>query len=177
MSGDFRSLADKYGARVYTFALYTLRRREDAEDVTQEVLVRLWQNREAISSEGMTAWVMRVTRNLVIDVARRHRARAAVMAEGADAQMAASFVASHHRADVDTQRGELRDVLETAVAGLEEPYRSIVVMREIQGFAYEEVAEALELPLGTVKAYLHRARRRLRDSVRSTMGDSGYDLS
>lgn len=177
MSHDFRSLADEYGARVYTFALYTLRRREDAEDVTQEVLVRLWQNREAVSSEGMTAWVMRVTRNLVIDVARRRRARAAVMAEGADAQVAAGFVASHHRADVDAKRGELRGVLETAVAGLEEPYRSIVVMREIQGFAYEEVAEALELPLGTVKAYLHRARRRLRDSVRSTMGDNGYDLS
>jgi RNA polymerase sigma-70 factor, ECF subfamily len=177
MSGDFRSLADAYGARVYTFALYALRRPEDAEDVTQEVLVRLWQNREAVSSEGMTAWVMRVTRNLVIDVARRRRARAGVMAEGTDAEIAASFVPSHHRADEGAKRGELRVVLEAAVAALEEPYRSIVVMREIQGFAYEEVAAALELPLGTVKAYLHRARRRLRDSVRSTMGEDGYDLS
>ena len=177
MSGDFRSLAEEYGARVYTFALYTLRRREDAEDVTQEVLARLWQNREAVTSEGMTAWVMRVTRNLVIDVARRRRARAAVMAEGADAQIAAEFVASRHRADEDAERGELRGALERAVAGLEEPYRSIVVMREIQGLAYEEVAESLELPLGTVKAYLHRARRRLRDSVRKSMGEDGYDLS
>jgi len=108
MSGDFRSLADEYGARVYTFALYTLRRREDAEDVTQEVLVRLWQNRESISSGVMTACVMRVTRNLVIDIARRRRARTAVMAEGADAQIAATFVASHHRSDEDAKRGELR---------------------------------------------------------------------
>lgn len=177
MSGDFRRMADEYGARVYTFALYMLRRREDAEDVTQEVLVRLWQNRTTVSSDGMNAWVMRVTRNLVIDVARRRRARAAVMSDGPAAEMAAGFVTSHHRTDDDARRRELREGLEEALSTLDEPYRSIVVMREIQGFAYEEIAEATQLPLGTVKAYLHRARRRLRDTVRETMGDDGHDVS
>ena len=81
------------------------------------------------------------------------------------------------RIDEETHRRELREHLESAVAALDEPYRSIVVMREIQGFAYEEIAEALELPLGTIKAYLHRARRRLRESTRRMTGDDGHDIS
>ena len=64
MSREFRKLADEYAGRVYTFALYSLRRREDAEDVTQEVLIRLWRHRDTIAAEHTGAWVMRVARNL-----------------------------------------------------------------------------------------------------------------
>jgi len=177
MDRDFRRLADEYGARVYTFALYMLRRQEDAEDVAQEVLVRLWQNRDSVSHDGTAAWVMRVARNLVIDVARRRRSRAAVMVDGPEVEMAASFVTAPERSDEGVHRRDLREHLEAALDTLTEPYRSIVVMRDIQGLAYEEIALALELPLGTVKAYLHRARQRLRSAVRETMGDHGHDTS
>jgi RNA polymerase sigma-70 factor (ECF subfamily) len=170
MSREFRKLADEYAGRIFTFALYSLRRREDAEDVTQEVLIRLWRHRDRIGDERTGAWVMRVTRNLVIDAARRRRSRAAVFAESSGAETSAARVAALERPDDDCERSELRGALEEAIGSLDEPYRSIVIMREIQGLAYEEIARGMDMPLGTIKVYLHRARRRLRERLRRERG-------
>ncbi len=170
MSREFRRLAQEHGGRIYTFALHSLRSREDAEDVTQEVLIRLWRHRDTIDPERVRAWVMRVTRNLVIDSSRRSRMRSTLFADGTDAEIAAESVAVATSRDDGAERRELRSALESAVADLEEPYRSIVVMREIQDCSYQEIADALEMPLGTVKVYLHRARHRLRDRVTRVMG-------
>jgi RNA polymerase sigma-70 factor (ECF subfamily) len=170
MSREFRKLAEEYAGRVYTYALYSLRRREDAEDVTQEVLVRLWRHQDSIAAERTGAWVMRVARNLVIDAARRRRSHAAVFAEGPAAETSAGRVASPERSDREYERHELQEALEDAIAALDEPYRSIVIMREIQGLAYEEIARGLDMPLGTIKVYLHRARKRLRTRVQRERG-------
>jgi len=171
MSREFRKLADDHGGRIYTLALYLLGRREDAEDVTQEVLVRLWQYRDRIDPARTQAWVAQVTRNLVIDFSRRRRLRTAVFAENADAEAASVAVSSEARPDRATLNGELREALECAIARLDEPYRTILVMREIQDFAYNEIAEMLGMPLGTVKVYLHRARRRVRETLRTGAHD------
>jgi RNA polymerase sigma-70 factor (ECF subfamily) len=172
MSREFRRLADEHGGRIYTLALYLLGRREDAEDVTQEVLVRLWRHRDRIDSARTGAWVARVTRNLAIDLSRQRRLRAAVFVESAEVETMSVAVSQDARPDRAVIDGELRHTLEGAIGGLDEPYRSIIVMREIQGLAYQEIADALSMPLGTVKVYLHRARRRVRDAVRS----EGHDV-
>jgi RNA polymerase sigma-70 factor, ECF subfamily len=171
MGRDFRELAEEYAGRIFTYARYSLRHREDAEDVTQEVLVRLWKHHDAIEAGSTATWVMRVTRNLVIDVSRRRQARTAVFADGLEGAEVAALAATGRAPDAEAGRAEWREQIEAAVARLEEPYRSIVVMREIQGLAYEEIAEAMNMPLGTIKVYLHRARRRLRDSLRAETGD------
>lgn len=158
-------MAGEYAGAVFTYARYSLRHTEDAEDVTQEVLVRLWTHRDSIEPERMRAWVMQVARRLVIDVARRRRARAGVFAAAVPGDARVESVPAPAPA-CEAERGELREVLERAIAGLDEPYRSIVIMREIQGLSYEEIAEGMNMPLGTIKVYLHRARRRLRDAVR-----------
>lgn len=170
MSREFQRLAREHGGRIYSFALHALRSREDAEDVTQEVLIRLWRCRETIDPAKLHPWVMRVTRNLVIDASRRRRMRATVIAEGADVEWVADLVADGPPETDRAERSELRACLEAAVAELDEPYRSIIIMREIQDHSYNEIAEAMEMPLGTVKVYLHRARRRLRDRVRKELG-------
>ncbi len=169
MARDFRDLAEEYGGRIFTYARYSLRHREDAEDVTQEVLVRLWKHKDSIEPASMATWVMRVTRNLVIDVARRRQSRTAVFAEGADVEEMAGHVAADEAADSAAHRAEIREQLESALTQLNEPYRSIVVMREVQGLAYDEIAAAMNMPLGTIKVYLHRARRQLRESMRTEL--------
>lgn len=170
MGRDFQDLAREYGGVVFTYARYSLRHREDAEDITQEVLIRLWAHRDAIEPTRMRGWVMQVARNLVIDMARRRRSRAAVIADGVEVAESASLVASPGAADAELDRGEIRDVVHRAIATLNEPYRSILVMREIQGLAYQEIAAGMGMPLGTIKVYLHRARRVLREAVRREMG-------
>jgi len=171
MNREFQRLAREHGGRIYTFALHALRSHEDAEDVTQEVLVRMWRHRENVEPARMHAWVMRVARNLVIDVSRRRRKRAAIFAEGADVEMLAVETPAGPAPAHSAERHELRSALETMVSELDEPYRSIVIMREIQDRSYNEIAEAMEIPLGTVKVYLHRARRRLRERVRKELGN------
>jgi RNA polymerase sigma-70 factor (ECF subfamily) len=167
MKKPFRNLADKYRDRVYTFAYYGLNNREEAEDVTQDVLVKLWQNIEKVDPEKLPAWVMRVTRNAVIDTARRRRTRSSVIADAMEFEMAESVVAAPGS---DTEKvvrtRELRDSLEQALAAVDEPYRSIIVMREIQDLTYAEIADALEMPLNTVKVYLHRGRAMLRVALK-----------
>jgi RNA polymerase sigma-70 factor (ECF subfamily) len=114
----------------------------------------------------MSAWVMRVARNAVIDAARRRQTRAAVFADGVEVEIAANYVASGSNAEAALNRRELSESLEAALATIEEPYRSIIVMREIQEMKYAEIVDAVEMPLNTVKVYLHRGRRMLRDALR-----------
>jgi RNA polymerase sigma-70 factor (ECF subfamily) len=157
MSREFQKLAREHGGRVYSFALHALRNREDAEDVKQEVLIRLWRHRETIHPDRMHAWVIRVTRNLLIDSGRRRQMRTSVFADRVGAENVADVVAAEVPDRDHAEASELRQALEAAVAELEEPYRSIVIMREIQDCSYNEIAEAMEMPLGTIKVYLHRA--------------------
>ena len=140
---------------------------EEAEDVTQEVLVKLWQHAEELDPGRLNAWVMRVTRNAVIDASRRRRTKSAVFVQGTDVETVADATASRDPdAERTVQSRELRNALEQALAAIDEPYRSIIVMREIQGMTYDEIAQTLEMPLGTVKVYLHRGRRMLRGALR-----------
>jgi RNA polymerase sigma factor (sigma-70 family) len=167
MKRPFRRLAEQYGDRVYTFAYYSLRNREEAEDVTQEVLVKLWQHVDEIDPGKLPAWVMRVARNAVIDAARRQQTKSAVIADGIEIEvMEAVSVSNQRGADHAVRTGELRDALERALAEIEEPYRTIVVMRDVQGMPYREIALTLEMPLTSIKVYLHRGRRMLREGLR-----------
>jgi RNA polymerase sigma factor (sigma-70 family) len=167
MSKPFRELVDEYRDRVYTFVYYSLRNREEAEDITQDVIVKLWRHRDEIDPQKLTPWVMRVAHNAVIDSARRRRTRSAVIAEGVELDVAERVVAAGSPDTDRTVRSrELRETLECALATVDEPYRSIVVMREVQEMTYAEINEALEIPLNTVKVYLHRGRRMLREALR-----------
>lgn len=169
----FKKLAEAYRDRIYTFALYSLRQPEEAEDVTQEVLIKLWQHGERVDMENVGAWIMRVTRNAVIDVVRRRRTRTAVIADEADYDIASNYAASPGSADYGVESREFRDALEEALASLDEPYRSIIVMREIQELKYTEICEALDMPLNTVKVYLHRGRRARREALKGTYRRDG----
>jgi RNA polymerase sigma-70 factor (ECF subfamily) len=166
MEKGFRKMAEEYRDRIYTFALYSLRHPEEAEDVTQDVLIKLWRHSGRVDVENRAAWVMRVTRNAVIDAIRRRRSRAAVISDEADYDLAINYSAAEADTDKGVASREFREALEGALAGLDDPYRSIVVMREIQELKYSEISEALEIPLNTVKVYLHRGRRMLREALK-----------
>jgi RNA polymerase sigma factor (sigma-70 family) len=167
MSDPFRKLAEQYSGRIYTFAYYSLRSCEEAEDVTQEVLIKLWENAGKVDPGRLHTWVMKVARNAVIDAVRRRQARQVVFADAFEIEAAETAVVSgQSRADHALHTAELRDDLEKALAVLEDPYRSIVIMREIQGMTYAEMADALELPLNTLRVYLHRGRKMLRESLK-----------
>lgn len=167
----FEEVVESYQRRVYTFAYYFLGRPQEAEDVTQEVFLKLWRHWSKIDPERLEAWLMRVTRNASYDLLRRRRTAGQVVLEPADE-------ATVERAEAGgpdpAQRAENRDfrrLLRAAVARVAEPYRSVLVLREIQGLKYREIAAALETPLNTVRVYLHRGRRKLREELREVYPD------
>lgn len=168
MSRHFEEAAGRHRHRVFSFALYSLGDREEAEDVTQEVLIRLWRHWDRLDTSTLEAWIARVTRNACIDAVRRRSAyRARVVAHGEEPMWhAASTEADPSQV---AEGNELRQRIEIALTRLADPYRSILILREIQDLKYEQISDALELPLNTVKSYLHRGRRMLRDRLKETM--------
>jgi RNA polymerase sigma-70 factor, ECF subfamily len=152
--------------QIYATAYCLLGDRADAEDVTQEVLVRLWKNHGKLDRNRLKAWLIRVTRNACIDVIRRRKRDAEVVHRDASAQSVDAVPSDCAGAHVSLELSERGSRVAAGLRALSEPYRSIVVLREIQGMTYEEVGQALDLPVNTVKVYLHRGRRRLRDALR-----------
>jgi RNA polymerase sigma-70 factor (ECF subfamily) len=150
--------------RVFSLAVRLLGDRDEAADATQDVLVRLWQKGRDVPEAQRTAWVLRVTRNVCLDLLRARRVRSAAALDDV-----AEPAAPDPTPDARAEAADLRPHLDAALAGLGEPIRSIVVLREVEGYAYSEIAEALELPLTTVKVYLHRGRQRLRDALRTAL--------
>lgn len=149
--------------RLYAFACYLLRDAEEAQDVTQEVLLRFWQHRAELDEERLLGWLLRVARNACIDAVRRRKAyRRVVDADGEHIETTAN---DEPAADAVVEAAQFNDRLAAALDRLAEPYRSIVTLREIQELKYDEISDALGLPLNTVKVYLHRGRRMLREEL------------
>ena len=157
MSRKFRQWVDEYQDQAWTLARYLLKDPAEAEDACQEAFVKLWKNQERIDPERIRPWLMKVTRNLCLDrLRRRHPTQ-----EWQEWQQADQAPGPMQGAE----RWELGNWLKHSINGLTEPYRSLVVLRDIQQHSYEEVANVLDLSLPQVKVYLHRARKQLREQL------------
>jgi len=168
---DFEKIVDRHRHGIYTFAFYSLANHEEAEDVTQEVLIRLWQNWKDLRLESLRAWLVRVTRNACIDRARQRRAYAMRIVANGSGEQIFEGTSAEPSPEAHAESSELRDHIQHALAEVNEPYRSIMILREIQQLKYEEIAETVDLPLNTVKSYLHRGRRMLRDRLKETLSN------
>lgn len=155
-----------YQDRVYRLARYSVGNREEAEDVTQEVLVRLWQHLDRVEPAGVWPWLVRVTRNAAIDALRRRGSYRAVVVEDPDDTTALRQPSRAPSPYLQAEAADFRRQLQEALREVAEPYRSVVILREIEQLQYEEIAAAMAMPLNTVKVYLHRGRRMLRAKLR-----------
>lgn len=154
----FERLVGAHKDRVYSYAAWMLHDLEEARDVTQETLVRLWQNRAKVREASAKSWLLTTAHHLCIDRIRRRKSRPEV---GVDAP-GVPTVDTRPRPDRLAGSAETARAIDRALDALTPQDRAVVLMREIQGMSYEEIARALDLPLGTLKAKLHRARDRLR---------------
>lgn len=166
--GEFQELVRQHRDRVFTLAYYSLRNREDAEDVTQEVLIRLWNHWRRLDGDHLKAWLVRVTKNACVDAVRRRQTRRRHEKAGDDEELERT-PGSQATPERAAESAAFRRRLSEALAELPEPYRGIVILREVQGLAYDEIAAAVDKPLNTVKVYLHRGRKMLREQLREVM--------
>lgn len=148
---------------MYAYACAFLRDRVVAADVTQEVFLRLWQHRGEIDTGRVLGWLLHVTRNACIDVTRQQQSRRRVL--DVDTDRLDRAAGSERSPAAAAEDADFQAHLERALDRLAEPYRSIVYLREVQEMKYEDISGALDLPLNTVKVYLHRARKMLRKQL------------
>lgn len=149
--------------QVYGFACSLLRNDVTAQDITQDVFIKLWEHREDVDYDRALPWLMRVTRNACIDELRRQQTRQRTMTVDTDGLSRAE--SERPLPDSNTETADFKEHLNNALDEIDEPYRSVVVLREIQDMKYQEIADTLDMPLNTVKVYIHRGRKKLRTQL------------
>jgi len=164
----FEEIVRRYQRRVYGVALRIVRRHEVADDVTQETFVRAYRSLSRFDlGRPFGPWVCRIAANLALNHVRSPQAREDPLPEG-HAETPAS--------DPDPLAQVLEDeagrVLEAALARLPAEQRAVFVLRATEELSYREIAEALDISIGTVMSRLHRARARLRDVLVPYLGSA-----
>ncbi|MCS6816018.1 MAG: sigma-70 family RNA polymerase sigma factor [Blastocatellia bacterium] len=159
----WEEIVRQYSRRIYSLAYRFTGNRAAAEDLTQEVFLRLYRALEQYDPrEGDLAnWLMRVARNLIIDDYRR-RARTPTE-EGEDLADHEHHLRADERGDpqVQIERRELSELIHAALAKLSPELRTCVILRDLEGLSYQEIAELLQIPEGTVKSRINRGRLEL----------------
>lgn len=153
--------------RVYSYALYVLQNREDAEDVVQESFIRVWEHCAAQENRARVAFLNRTAHNLCIDTIRRRRRARLRIVDSAAGEVAAIAVPRTVADDPELKllNEDRRRVLLDALAALPAEDRSFVVLHYFQGLTFREIAETCGGQTSTVKVRVHRARGKLRNAL------------
>ena len=171
----YRELLRRYERPVFSLVYRVVRDRSTAEDLAQEAFVRAFQ---AIGTFNPTykfsSWIFKIANNLTIDHLRRRKLDT-VSIEGsphADTPEAIersriTLEATGENPERFTENRELGSHIEQAIAKLRPEYRTAVLLRHVEGYGYEEVAEIMEVPLGTAKTFIHRGRLQLKQLLAS----------
>ncbi|MGH3509386.1 MAG: RNA polymerase sigma factor SigE [Nocardioidaceae bacterium] len=160
----------QHSARVYRLAYRLTGNRPDAEDLTQEVFVRVFRSLSSYTPGTFEGWLHRITTNLFLDQARRKaKIRFDALADDAENRIPSRGLSPDQQLVV----GLFDDDVETALRELPPDFRAAVVLCDIEGLSYEEIADVLELKLGTVRSRIHRGRTMLRSALahRAPTGD------
>ena len=166
----YRELIRRYERPVFSLIYRMVRDRELAEDLAQETFVKALNAIESYRPEfKFSSWIFKIANNAAIDQLRRRELNTLSLdgspnAETADAVEATALQISDHKETPldELEARELGGAIEVAIARLRPEYRACILLRHVEGRPYEEIAEMLSLPLGTVKTYIHRARNELR---------------
>jgi RNA polymerase sigma-70 factor (ECF subfamily) len=152
----------QHSGRVYRLAYRLTGNPHDAEDLTQEVFVRVFRSLSSYTPGTFEGWLHRITTNLFLDQARRKaKIRFDALAEDADSRIPSRAAAP----DATVVDGLFDDDVELALAELPPDFRAAVVLCDIEGLSYEEIADVLGLKLGTVRSRIHRGRSMLRKAL------------
>jgi RNA polymerase sigma-70 factor (ECF subfamily) len=169
----YRELIARYERPVFSLIFRMVRDKETAEDLAQETFIKVLNNIDRYLPEfKFSSWLFKIANNITIDFLRR-RQLDTISIEGApDAVTAESrrataiALASGGESPLqELESKELGEQIEKAIGKLRPEYRACILLRHVEDYSYDEIAEIVKLPLGTVKTYIHRARAELREHL------------
>jgi len=163
----FEELVHRYQTRLYNLAYRLTGDREEAEDLTQEAFVRAYSALHTFrKGERFSPWVYRILVNLCISFLRRKKPQVPMDDD-------APFVDRSLTPEQALDKKEIQDTVQKAIMSLPEQYRAVILLRHQQDLSYAEIAQALGIPIGTVKTHLFRAREMLQRLLSSEINFIG----
>ena len=169
----YRELLGRFQRPVFSIIYRMIRDREQAEDLAQETFVRVFNNIDRYDARyKFSSWIFKIATNLTIDHIRRKElntvsidgSRNATTAEQIEAT-SITIASPDENPEELLEAKELGEEIEVAIGKLRPEYRAAILLRHVDGREYQEIAEILSLPLGTVKTYIHRGRNELREQL------------
>lgn len=164
----YNSLVLHFQTGAYNVAYRIMGDLDSAADATQEAFIAAYRSIHTFRGGSFKAWLMRIVTNQCYDELRRRKRRPNASLDALyveDDSEDASFASHTESPESHTQRRELQDAINECLQGLPDDQRAVTVLRDVEGFSYEEIAAALNVADGTVKSRLARARIRLRDCL------------
>ena len=170
----FAQLVRTYENKIYSLAFRMCGSADDASDIAQEAFLAAWRGLPSFRGDsGFATWIYRLTSNAAIDYLRRQKKQRGDMSLD-DEELGLDAVDTGPGPQDAAERTEVRSVVAAGLQELSEGHRQVLVLREIQGLSYEEIADVLEVDLGTVKSRISRARSALRKILLQKGNLSGY---
>jgi RNA polymerase sigma-70 factor (ECF subfamily) len=164
----YRFFIQQYKNKIYSYSFYMLKNRMDADDVTQETLIRIWKNIDSVNPLAAKTWIMKTTHNLCIDFLRKRAAAFSKESEiGEEFEDSFATNRSEHNPYLTTHFKMMATKIKEAIKRLPENLRSVFVLYEINGLKYKEIAKTLEMPENSVKVNLMRARKKLQEELKN----------
>ena len=147
---DYNRTVDDFSGRLFGYALKYLKNSEDASDIVQDVFERLWNNRKKVELEKAKSWLFTTAHNALVNFAQK-KARLEYNSE--------NLPESIHQ---DNNRFEIKNMVDMVLETLPPTQKSIVLLRDLEGYSYEEIGAMLQLSESQVKVYLFRARKKIK---------------
>ena len=166
----FEALVNLYGKKVYNTACRICKNEADAEDVAQEVFLKVYRALPNFKGESsFSTFLYRVTVNACLDFVRRSGRAAAesLVRQDADGEEYEYLPADAEQTpERQSERAELRETLRRSILRLSDEHRTVILLRDVNGLSYEEIAAVLSCSVGTVKSRINRAREKLREILK-----------
>ncbi|HAS91380.1 MAG TPA: sigma-70 family RNA polymerase sigma factor [Sedimentibacter sp.] len=174
----FEELIKDYKKTAYNIALRIMRNVEDAEDASQEALIKIFKNISSFNMEStFKVWMYRIIVNTCIDFKRRKNISTVSIDEtmdlGSGREVQREISDESYNPDALIERNYSTQLVNDAINALEDDFKTIIILRDIKGFTYDEISQILSCNLGTVKSRLSRARKRLRELLENEMKVQG----
>ncbi len=155
---EYNKVVEQFAGNLYGYAFRFMRSEHDAQDIVQDVFEKLWLNRKKVEIDKAKSWMFTTAHNAMINFMTRK-----------DRMHLSDEIVSVERS-VDQQRQyEAREIVDKAVAFLPPMQKSIILLRDLEGYAYQEIADILEISESQVKVYLFRARKKLKKQLKELM--------
>jgi len=174
----YGKIVGRYRGRLYNFVFRFVSDRETAEDIVQETFLRAFRKRKEYRAiANFSTWLFTIAGNLAkSELRRRKRWRLFSLHRDDESDSGIELPDETYRPDKVAESSLADDQIHDAIAALPENYRQVILLRDVEGMAYQEIAEIVDCPVGTVKSRVNRARLKLQQKLKNEGRDVGLDV-